>query len=472
MPVTNYNRKILDQKRWAIMTTPAPVATSAGVFVISSNLWQQLQLYVVSATTHYLYHPLEDAYIQIPSGALAGTFGAGSCGVSSPIGPSGTASGGSYTTVATTLTLLRGLAGYKIEIMSGPGAGDVRTIKYNDIGANAVVTVDEPFSAVITNASTFRILTPRFYVLNAGTLASGSFKVYCYALNTWITLTQANLPATVGTDGRLIATPSYGANGDAITFASGTATSATLSTLVNSAKAWTTNQWANYQVKIVAGTGVGQVRTIASNTSTTLTVSVAWTTTPNATSQYAIQGNDDYLYFLGNNAVAMYRYSISANTWTVLAPTAARAAAPGAAFSGHWVYGCTDDRWTAENAIINGRRIYSLRGGASAVMDYYDIALNTWVSGVPFSPGVETVTTGTKYAYIGDYLYIHKDATGRWFRYSFPEQSMAGWSTNVYAGGAAVVGDTAFDLYEPSTGVRFIYMILNTSSIVMRCLIV
>jgi hypothetical protein len=89
-----------------------------------------------------------------------------------------------------------------------------------------------------------------------------------------------------------------------------------------------------------------------------------------------------------------------------------------------------------------------------------------------YSPGFETLTTGSKYVYAGDYLYIQKDATGRWFRYSFAQQSMVGFSTNVYPQGAAIVGDTAFDVEEPETGVRFLHMVLNTSAIHMRMMVV
>ena len=41
MAVANYNRKILDLKRWTMLTAPAPAATAAGAFVISSRLAQQ-----------------------------------------------------------------------------------------------------------------------------------------------------------------------------------------------------------------------------------------------------------------------------------------------------------------------------------------------------------------------------------------------------------------------------------------------
>lgn len=473
MPVANYNRKILDLKRWTLLTTLLPVAASAGVFVISSRLAQQRQMFVFSNTVQYLYYPFEDAFIQIPSAALAGTFGAGACGTSTAVGPSGTATAGSTTTLTTNLTLARSLVGYKIEITGGPGAGDVRTITYNTVGANGVITVTDPFSVAITAASTYRLLTPRYYVLGAGTLAAGSFRVYDFAMNTWTTLSHAVLPATWGTDGKMIATPSYGDDGDDLNFATGAATAGGASTLTNSAKAWAVNQWANFQVKIISGTGAGQIRTIASNTATVLTVSTPWTTQPDTTSAYHIEGNDDFLYLIGGNTVSIYRYSISANTWTLLTPGAARAAAAGAAASAHWVYGVTEDpRWSDENATINGRRIYSFRAGGGALLDYYDIAANTWVSGVSYAPGVETFNAGSKYVYAGNYLYIHKDATGRWFRYSFAQQSMTGWSLNVYPGGAAALGDTAFDVVEPESGVRFVMMGLNTSTILMRCMVI
>ncbi|MBP9802470.1 hypothetical protein KBC40_02690 [Patescibacteria group bacterium] len=58
--------------------------------------------------------------------------------------------------------------------------------------------------------------------------------------------------------------------------------------LIDTSKAWTTNMWANYLVKITSGTGAGQVRHIASNTATVLTVSAIWQSLPDSTSTYAI----------------------------------------------------------------------------------------------------------------------------------------------------------------------------------------
>lgn len=53
---------------------------------------------------------------------------------------------------------------------------------------------------------------------------------------------------------------------------------------------WTTDMWAGYKVRIIRGTGQGQIRTISSNTATVLTVSTAWHITPDTTTEYYIYG--------------------------------------------------------------------------------------------------------------------------------------------------------------------------------------
>lgn len=479
MPTTNGNRAILDLKRWE-MVSPAPVATSAGAFISSSRHFRQQQLYVQAATIAYLYSPMEDGWVQLPSPALASALGVGAAGVavsfstgSTVAAATLTATGGSTTTIVTNQTLARDLRGYSVQIVGGPNAGNTYEIASNTIGANATITITTTAGSAFSASTVYRLITPRWYVLSAGTLAAGSFRVYDFATNTWTTLSNTGLAATIGTDGKLISTPSWMGTGY-LSQATGTATSGGASTLTLSTANWAVNQWTNAQIRITSGTGAGQIRTIASNTATVITVSAAWTTAPDATSVFAISGNDDFLYYMGNNAVTLFRYSISGNTWTTLSPVAARAAAPGAGMSGHWVYAVTDTTWADTNNIINGRRIYSFRGGASTVLDYYDIAANTWVSGVSYSPAAETFTTGTKYSYYEDDLYIQKDATGRWFRYSFPRSEMIGNTVNLFPGGAAIVGDTAFDAQytDGATTIEYVYMLLNTSTVMMRMMVI
>jgi hypothetical protein len=476
MPTTNNNRKILDLKRWESVTN-APGAPVAGAFFIPSRHVKQNALYVNANTTAWLYNVAEDGFVQLPSPALAGTFGVGAAGAASSFGSgtataaSLTATGGTTSTINTNQTLARDLRGFSVHIISGPNAGATLTIVSNTIGANATITVATQASA-FTASTVYRLVTPTYYVVGAGTLAAGSFRKYDYATNTWTSLTTTGLPATIGTDGEMVSTPSW-IDSSYTPLATGTATSGTGTTLVNTGKNWTVNQWTNFQVRIVSGTGAGQIRTITSNTATALTVPT-WTVNPDATSVYNIEGNDDFIYYLGNNAVTLFRYSISGNSWSTLTPTAARTGAPGAGMSADWVYAVSESDWTNENSIINGRRIYSFRGAAGAVLDYYDIAANTWVSAVTYSPAVETFATGSKWIYNGNFIYGQKDATGRWFRYNVALNEMDGWNTMLQPQGAALVGNTAFDgvYVDGVTVITYIYMLHNTNIFLQRQMVI
>jgi hypothetical protein len=465
MATTNNLKKGLNRKLWEICSI-APQQHIAGSCLISSRHFRQQQL-MIHTSTAWLYLPEEDSWIQVPNHSIPSTA-SGTCGVSTAIGPSGNATAGTATTLTTNINLQRDLRGYKIHITAGPGAGGVVEILSNTTGANSVITAN--FSATPTTATVYRLLTPRWYVVGAGTLASGSFKYYCYALNTWTTVNQSGILASVSGDSRLMSTPSF-IDTDFVSFATGTATSATANTISNSGKAWATNQWTNYQVRITAGTGLGQIRSISSNTGTQITVSANWTTTPDATSQYTIEGNDDYLYWINSGTNFIYRYSISLNSWTQLAT---RGVTPGNGIGGSWVWDATDTAWKAENSIINGRRLYCLRSNSNAPMDYYDIPSNTWTVDISYAPKTETFTTGTKYVYSRDFIYIHKDGSGRWLRFNVVKSEMDPWSTNAYPSGTANVGDTAFDYVykDGATSITFIYMLLNSSTVLMRTIVI
>jgi hypothetical protein len=69
---------------------------------------------------------------------------------------------------------------------------------------------------------------------------------------------------------------------------SGTATAGAATTITDTSKAFTTNQWAGGTITLTGGTGSGQTRTISSNTATAITVSPAWTTNPAAGTTYTV----------------------------------------------------------------------------------------------------------------------------------------------------------------------------------------
>ena len=474
MPTTNNNRKILDTKQWEYMT-PAPAVTAAGTLIASSRMFDQQQLYVSSNTVAHLYNPYEDGWVQLPSPALTTgvVAGAGAAGSVFSIATTGSSTAGTTTSMTTNLTLTRDLRGYSVLITSGSASGSVAQIARNTIGSGSVITFTTALSASIGVGSTYRLIVPSYYVLNGGTVTAGQFRRYDYALNTWTTLATTGLPASLATDGKLVSTNSWqGSN--FLSFSTGSATAATTNTLTNNTRSWTVNQWANSQIRITAGTGAGQIRTIASSSVNAVTASANWTVIPDTTSQYSIEGNDDFIYYIGNAALPVYRYSISASVWTTLAPTVARAAAPGAGMSANWVWNVSATDWKDDTSYLNGRFIYSFRGATtSAVLDRYDIGLNTW-SVVTYSPATEILQTGTKYAYNGDYIYIQKDSTGRWFRYNITTSDQDGWGQFLFPNGAALVGDTAFDVTytDGTTSVPFIYMLLNTSTVLLRCMVI
>ena len=467
MGLTVSLKKVLDRKEWEMMT-PCPVTNVAGGFTITDPTGEDKSIVLINgASAIYRYDSSQDGWQSLPNSGIAGTFAAGSCGTFQNIGTSGTATAGTTTTISTGLTLNRSIKGYTIRITGGANAGLDRVILSNTLGANSVITVASAFPIAITSASTYTLLTGKYWFFNAGTTAVG-FSYYDRALNTWTAKSVTGLPTAWGTDARLCATTSaYGTS-----FASGSATSATATTLVNSAKTWTASQWINYQIRITGGTGVGQVRTITASNTTSVTVAT-WTITPDATSTYVIEGNEDYLYLMGNNAVTLYRYSISANTWTTITPTVARGGAFATGGSGNWCPSCSDTSFTNENAIINGRRIYSFRGGASGVLDYYDIPSNSWVS-LTYVPLADVFGAGSCYDYDDDYILIQKESTGRIFRYIIAENRLIPWSTLVYPNGTATVGDKMFTkaLTDGGTTLKWVYTLGHSNTLLFRCLMI
>ena len=475
---TNNNIPLLHRKEWQMMT-PAPTATAAGTFVIAPDSGNfNNAMFVASATTHYLYNHDEDGWMQAPSGALAGTFGAGACGVYHPWSINYTANGGSTTSVtvaAGTHNITGRVVGQTIEFVSAGTASGFRTTVssiLNNAGTGTItLNLASAAPTAILNTHTFRVTTGRFYVMNSGTIAAGIFKVFDVATMAWqASLATTNLPATWGTDGKLVVAYNFGE-----VFATGTATAGAASTITNGAKNWTANQWTNYQIRITAGTGVGQVRTIASNTATVITTSAAWTTNPDATSQYAIEANEDWLYLLGNNAVTMYRYSISANTWTVMSPTVARAAAPIAGMTANAIGITGDALWADESNILNGRYIYSFRGGA-ATLDRFDIAGGTSGAGAWAAVtyvGTETFSTGSSAFPMGEFIYIRKDATHRYFKYSVVDNAMRAFNTNTYADSTAVLGNKIWvKNLDTTQNIKWVYSLQNTGTALHRIMIV
>lgn len=461
--IVNNNVAGIHPKVWQMMA-PAPVASAAGSFVIAgdaTNLSNET-LYMQATNVHYLYHYDEDAWVQVPAGAL--TVGAGACGARSRWSATLTANGGTTTTITTAASISGNIKdGCTVRMLSGTRINEERTVVGAPVinpGGTSTITVTPAFSGAILNGETFAVDCGSFFVVASGVQSASTFKRFDMATLTWgAGLSVTGFIGTTATDARMVSTQGME------TIASFTATAGAGSTVTKGSAAWTTNQWTNYQVRITGGLGVGQVRTIASNTGTVITVSSAWTVNPDATSVCAIQGNDDFLYVTGNGTTALYRYSISGNTWTTLAVR------PGAASTGvtaNWVDHCEDAGWSVENDIKDGRYIFSMRGGASTALDRYDIALNTWAA-ITYGSTGETFTTGSSSASNGRYMYLRKDATNRFFKYSARGNLLEPLSTNLYPDGAALLGNKMWlRRHDDTSGVAYLYSLQNTGAVLQR----
>jgi hypothetical protein len=85
---------------------------------------------------------------------------------------------------------------------------------------------------------------------------------------------------------------------------------------ITSTAALTAMKYANFQIRIVGGTGIGQIRTILSNTTSIINVTRDWDTAPDGTSVYEIWKDTDKIFMIGGGDAAMFQYSINSDQWT------------------------------------------------------------------------------------------------------------------------------------------------------------
>jgi hypothetical protein len=129
---------------------------------------------------------------------------------------------------------------------------------------------------------------------------TGKAQLASISNNTGTVLTFSN---TLGT--ALDSTSRYSILG----YDAGTLTSTVGRVVTDTSKNWEVNRWANYAIRIIAGTGDGQMRQILSNGTDSLVVYEPWNIQPDSTSIYVIQAwTEDMIFSAGANAeVFQYR---------------------------------------------------------------------------------------------------------------------------------------------------------------------
>lgn len=477
MSETQNNIPVLHRKEWQTMA-PIPAASAIGTLgIFAKNGANNIAMLLQSATQQYLYHHDEDSYIPITSGAFAGTWVAGVCGIYHPWSKTYTATGGSTNTItvnAATFNLSGFCRGAVIEFLSGTAANIGTRTTITEILTNAgigtiTLTLADAVTSVANN-DTFRLNTGRFFVMSSGTLASGSFKSFDLGTLTWTTLAFATGGTTNGTDARLVVPYT---RVDIFDTGTGTVASNT-TTLVDTTKNWTSSQWVNYQVRITGGTGKGQVRVITANDGTTLTFSAGIDL--DATSVYAIEGDENAIYYLGNNAVTLYKYSISGDSWSTVSVTAARASAPIAGMTADWVGITGDVGWGNPNACLNGRYIYSARP-TSGIIDRYDITTRAWLptTGVNYLPNLVLVN-GCSSCWDGRYIYYQIPSTTslptKIYKYNLRGNYMEPFNEDWFSLTAAVAGNKMWIKDLSTVGaVKWLYYIGSTTAALRRIMI-
>src|SRR3989449_45962 len=165
-------------------------------------------------------------------------------------------------------------AGRPVTITAGPCAGQTRTVSSNTTNTLTVSPAWDP----IPDRTSEYVITQTTATLQDLT-------------KTWIADQWAGRPVTIkagagagqtstvssNTANTLTVSPAWVTTPDATSEYVITQTSNTLQDI---SKTWTTDQWKGHKVSIQAGTGAGQTKTVSSNTANTLTVSPAWTATP------------------------------------------------------------------------------------------------------------------------------------------------------------------------------------------------
>jgi hypothetical protein len=198
----------------------------------------------------------------------------------------------------------------EVRILMGAGAGQVRRITTN---SPTQLTFTPAVNPTLQVASTTYTIAPAR--ANAGTVTAAAATTLTdnstgTELKSWNIDQWANYEVrivagtgegqvgtiTSNTDKVLTVTPAWItlpnttsvyaiSSADTVT---GRATSGTTTAVNDTAAAWDANKWTGYEVQIISGAGLGQIRTITGNTATSLTVNPAWTTSPTNTSVYAI----------------------------------------------------------------------------------------------------------------------------------------------------------------------------------------
>lgn len=500
-------KKGINRMMW-FQNQPAPNAHAAGMGMatdLRNDLSRNPFVYqLASASVLNRFNGITKSWQPVVNPGLGGTFGAGAGCVFAPsfslLGSIG--AGCTTTSIVTTTTMTAvgvnmlanrggsGEYGYRIRIIGnragGSGKIEERWIVGNTGGTTPTILLDTALTFTPGSGDTYEILSGKLYLFSAGTLAATIFRSFEIGANTLTSLTNTNLPATIGTDfsavsldeqyvpydhkpgeGMIIGANSYDPSG--IVKYCLVATASASGTLTGQASGGdasvAANEYRNFQIRVVEDTAiptaVNQRRLIASHTagaSPVYTLGSAWAVTPSANAKYVIELPNQLLLWSSATAVTYtYNYtnatqnngtnSITAGAWHTTY-YGNRGGNMGAGCTSFASFGIEPD--AAKNA--RQSNVFSFRGGNSTTLDVLDIAgsaTGTWSNAIVYDGVYSNITTGAcgKYAPVDNegrfgYLNIFNGTVNQMYRFDVENRVLQSFPTpDQYPSGTAAAGD-------------------------------
>jgi hypothetical protein len=284
----------------------------------------------------------------------------------------------------------------------------------------------------------------------------------------------------------------------------GYATGGSLTTLVDSSKSWNGNQWANYRIRIISGTGVNSEFAITSNTNNTLTYA-SQSFTPDSTTKYLIMDTFGQITTYTSTTVfadatknwatnqwagkrvrinsgtgQSSETTITSNTNNTLTLTTAIIASgvdanytilaspvKGVGQQLIWIWG-----GTGVNGLANlGRYLWCPIGGNTTRFERYDLTTGLWDIGLYLQPLTELLSTGTMYCYDGiNRIYFTTNSTGRIFSLDVTNFQVSPAGMTPFAHGTALLGNR-MEIFDTADGLSYLWIMRQTGQEVWRTLL-
>jgi hypothetical protein len=178
------------------------------------------------------------------------------------------------------------------------------------------ITVNTAWDVTPDASSIYQILSGGIWLMSQNGISPWStWQYYDILTDVWNVKTPlgpGQINAALATDWAIDITGEAGG-----VFVTGvTASSANVKSLVDSGQTFDYDRYANHQIRIVSGKGIGQRRRITAHTADTFFIDHKWDITPDSTSGYQIYGDTDKMWLAGNVSSALYQYSVERDLWS------------------------------------------------------------------------------------------------------------------------------------------------------------